>query len=107
MNTYFLFGKYHLDQVCKITTDHNRQIGDLVSRLQGELTGCYALMSCNELLLNVELPTQDAAMQLTSALERLFGVTFCWELATPIDAFTSMIQLRDADREALETAAYE
>ena len=47
------------------------------------------------------------AVKLNSALESLLGLKFCWELATPIDEFTSIMQLRDVDREALETESYE
>ena len=107
MKTFFLFGKYHLDQVCKITTDQNRQIDDLVTKMGGQLISYHALMNRNELLLNVELPTEKNAVKLNSALESLLGLKFCWELATPIDEFTSIMQLRDADREALETESYE
>ena len=107
MNTFFLFGKYHLDQVCKITADQNRQIDDLVTQMGGQMIGYYALMNRNELLLNAELPTVETAVKLNSALESLLGLEFCWELATPIEAFTSIMQLRDVDREALETESYE
>ena len=86
MKTFFLFGKYHLDQVCNLTAGQNRQIDDLVKKMGGQLISYNALMNRNELLLNVELPKEKTAVKLNSALESLLGLKFCWELATPIEA---------------------
>ena len=87
MSTYVMFGKYSLDAVKAISARRTEQSMALFKKYGAELKSGYALLGDVDLLLVVDLPDTQHAMQLSAALAKLLGVSFTTAPAVTVEEF--------------------
>ena len=76
MATYFMFGRYSVEARGAITPARTQRARETVQALGGDIVTIYALLGEIDLVIILELPGTEAALQASVALSRLTGVTF-------------------------------
>ena len=77
MTTFLMFGKYSAEGVKGISSQRTKQAADLIKKHGGQVKAIYAMLGMADLLLIVDLPGVEAAMQTSVALGKLTGVNLC------------------------------
>ncbi len=76
MATYLMFGKYSLESAKAISAKRTVQAMDLVKKNGGQIKAVYVLLGDVDLVLVVDLPDTEHAMQTSVGLSKLLGVSF-------------------------------
>lgn len=76
MATYLMFGKYSLESAKAISAKRTTQAMDLVKKNGGQIKAVYVLLGEVDLVLVVDLPDTEHAMQTSVGLAKLLGVSF-------------------------------
>ena len=92
MATFFLFGKYSLEGLNGIKAERTDAVCSLIKELKGELTAMYALMGVHDVVLILEMPDLDQAMQASVALTRLTGISFTTSPAIKAEKFDLLVK---------------
>ena len=91
MATYVMFGTYSLEAVKAISAKRSTQALALVKKYGGELKAGYSLLGKVDIVMVVELPDNDRAMQLSAALTKLLGVSFTTSPAVTFEQFDKLM----------------
>ena len=91
MATFVMFGKYSLEAVKGISTKRTNQTLALIKKYGGELKAGYALLGDVDIVLVVELPDNEHAMQLSAALTKLLGISFKTHPAVTFEQFDKLM----------------
>ena len=91
MATFVLFGNYSMDAVKAISAKRSTQAMALVKKFGGEVKAGYALLGDVDIVLVVELPDNEHAMQLSAALMKLLGISFKTHPAVTFEQFDKLM----------------
>ena len=91
MATYLLFGKYSPDSAKSISSKRTTQTMDLIKKNGGQFKAGYALLGDIDLVLVVDLPDTEQAMQTSAALTRLLGISFTTAPAVMVEDFDKLM----------------
>lgn len=91
MATYFMFGKYSHDSIKQISAQRSKDAMKVISDAGGELKDGYALLGEYDLVLIVDLPGMQQAMQSSVALAKLLGIAFTTSPAMGIEEFDQLV----------------
>lgn len=91
MNTFFMFGKFASGAVEKISRDRVRQIVDTVALLGGEVQMMYGLLGPYDLLLIVQFPGMEQALQSSVTISRELNISFSTMPAIAVEAFDRLV----------------
>ena len=91
MATFMMFGKYSSDALKGISAERTSKAADLLKRHGGEITAMYALLGTNDLLLIVDLPGVEQAMQASVALNKTTGIAFTTSPAMKVEEFDKLM----------------
>jgi uncharacterized protein with GYD domain len=91
MATYVLFGRYSVEAAKAISPKRTKQSMDLIKKYGGELKAGYALLGKEDLVLVLDLPDNDRAMQTSAALTKLLGISFTTAPAVSLDQFDKLM----------------
>ncbi len=91
MATYLMFGKYSPESAKSISAKRTTQTMDLLKKYGGEYKSGYALLGDIDLVLVVDLPDTEHAMQASAALTRLLGISFTTAPAVMVEQFDKLI----------------
>ena len=91
MATFFMFGKYSADALKGISAKRTEKAAALVKKFGGEVKSGYALLGKYDLVLIVELPDTEKAMQTSVALSKLTGIGFTTSPAVSVEAFDKIM----------------
>ncbi len=91
MATYLMFGKYSLEGAKGISAKRSTQAMDILKKYGGELKAGYALLGDVDLVLVLDLPDTDRAIQTSAALGKLMGVSFSTSPAVTVDQFDKLL----------------
>lgn len=91
MTTYFLFGKYTPEALRKASAQRTQKAYQIIQRLGGRVKAVHALLGATDLLIQVELPGTQQAIQASLALTRLTGIGFSTSEAIPVSEFDKII----------------
>jgi uncharacterized protein with GYD domain len=91
MATFLMFGKYSAEAVKGISSQRTQQAAELIKQQGGQVKAIYAMLGMADLLLIVELPGVEAAMQASVALGKLTGVSFCTSPAVSVEEFDKLM----------------
>lgn len=86
-----MFGKYSLESVKAISAKRTDQTMAVIKQYGGELKSAYALLGDTDLVLIVELPDTQHAMQTSVALSKLLGIAFRTAPAVSVDEFDKLM----------------
>ena len=91
MATYFMFGKYSIDAVGKISAERTKNATAVIGDSGGELKAAYALLGETDLILIVEFASTEQAMKASVALSKLLGISFATSPAVSVEEFDKLI----------------
>jgi uncharacterized protein with GYD domain len=91
MATYLLFGSYTPESMKAVTASRTDEAIALIKRYGGEFKAGYALLGAVDLVVVLDLPDTEHAMQTSAALTRLLGVSFRTAPAVSIEAFDKLM----------------
>ncbi|HEX8992843.1 MAG TPA: GYD domain-containing protein [Anaerolineales bacterium] len=91
MATYLMFGKYSLESAKAISTKRTVQAMDLIKKNGGQIKASYVLLGEVDLVLVVDLPDTEHAMQTSVALAKLLGVSFTTAPAITAEEFDKLM----------------
>jgi uncharacterized protein with GYD domain len=91
MATYLMFGKYSLEAAKAISAKRTNQAAALIKKNGGELKTGYALLGEVDLVLVVDLPDTERAMQTSAALTKLLGISFTTAPAVSVEQFDKLM----------------
>ncbi len=91
MATYLMFGKYSPDSAKSISPRRTTQARDLIKKNGGEFKTGYALLGDIDLVLVVDLPDTERAMQTSAALTKLLGISITTAPAVMVEQFDKLM----------------
>jgi uncharacterized protein with GYD domain len=91
MATYLMFGKYSKDSVKAISAKRTDKAAAMIKENGGELKEGYALLGDYDLVLIVDLPDTEHAMQTSVALSGLLGISFSTTPAISVADFDKLV----------------
>lgn len=91
MAIFLMFGKYSAEAVKQISAERTAKAEDLAKKFQGRITGMYAMLGAYDLLLIVELPGPEQAMQFSVSLAKLTGIAFTTAPAVTVADFDKLM----------------
>jgi uncharacterized protein with GYD domain len=91
MATFLMFGKYSAEGVKGISAQRTKKAADLIKKQGGQVKGIYAMLGMADLLVIVDLPGVEAAMQTSVALGKLTGISFCTSPAVSVEEFDKLM----------------
>jgi uncharacterized protein with GYD domain len=92
MATYFMFGEYSPDVVKEISAERTEKATALIRKFGGEVKSGYALLGQHDLVLIVDLPGTEQAMQTSAALTKLLGISFTTSPAVTVEDFDKIME---------------
>jgi uncharacterized protein with GYD domain len=92
MTTYFMFGSYSVDAVKKISARRTEKAVELIAEHGGKLKAGYALLGEYDIVLIVDLPGTEQAMETSVALTELLGISFTTAPAVTVEAFDEFME---------------
>ena len=95
MATFFMFGKYSINALQKVSPTRTREAKNLVARYQGEIKDMYALLGEKDLVFIVELPSIEEAIKVSIGLSKLTGIAFMTSPAISVEEFDVFAQGED------------
>jgi uncharacterized protein with GYD domain len=91
MPTFLMFGKYSAEGVKGISAQRTKKAADLVKKQGGQIKAMYAMLGMADLLLIVDLPGVETAIQTSVALGQMTGVSFCTSPAVTVEEFDKLL----------------
>lgn len=91
MGTFFMFGKYSSEALKGMSAKRTDEANSLIKKLGGEVISIYALIGEYDLVLIVNFPGIEQAMQASVALSKLTGVSFTTSPAIGVEEFDKII----------------
>lgn len=90
MATFLMFGKYSAPALKEMSPARTTKVAALIKNLGGEVKAMYAMLGESDLLLVVNLPGVDAAMQASLALAKMTGIAFTTCPAVTVEEFDKL-----------------
>ena len=90
MATFVMFGNYTQGSMEDISASRTERAQGAIRAHGGETIGIYALLGAFDLMLIVELPDVETAMQVSLELTRLTGIGFQTSPAVDVAAFDAL-----------------
>lgn len=91
MSSYFLFGTYSEKAIKGVSAARTKKVNDTVKKLGGKVISIYALFGEHDLVVIVELPSMEKAIQLSTSLFKLTGISFSTHPAFEVKAFDKLV----------------
>ncbi|KPL18101.1 MAG: hypothetical protein AMJ93_14205 [Anaerolineae bacterium SM23_84] len=91
MATFFMFGRYSMGAVGKISAARTDATIAVIEELGGELKEAYALLGKEDLVFIVEFPGIKQAMKASVELAKLLGVSFTTAPAITVAEFDKLV----------------
>jgi uncharacterized protein with GYD domain len=91
MTTFLMFGKYSAQAIKEMSPARTQKAVALIKQLGGEVKAMYALLGETDLLLVVNLPAVESAMQASLALGRMTGISFTTAPAVSVEEFDKLV----------------
>ncbi|MBC8447504.1 MAG: GYD domain-containing protein [Chloroflexi bacterium] len=91
MATYFMFGKYSMDAVGKISAGRTEKGAAIIGDCGGEAKAAYVLLGDVDLVLIADFPSTEAAMKASVALSKEMGIGFTTAPAISVEEFDKLI----------------
>lgn len=91
MAAFMMFGRYSSEALKGISPDRTSMAGDLLKKFGGEVNAIYALLGTSDLVLIVDLPGVEQAMQASIALGKATGISFSTSPALKVESFDNLM----------------
>ena len=87
MSKFFMFGKYNSEAIKGISADRTKTATGIIEKFGGKIDHAYALLGEFDLVLIVDLPGIQEAIQVSIALNKLTLVSFSTSPAMSVEEF--------------------
>jgi len=87
MATYLMFGTYSPEAMRAVSSKRTDEAQAVIRKYGGEYKAAYALLGEVDLVVIVDLPDTEHAMQISAALTKLLGISFRTAPAVSIEDF--------------------
>ena len=91
MATYFMFGQYSADAIEEISAERTAKAAALIEQHGGEFKSGYALLGQYDIVLIVDFPGTEEAMQASVGLAKLLGIAFTTSPAVTVEKFDELM----------------
>jgi uncharacterized protein with GYD domain len=91
MASYFMFGKYSIDTLARISAIRTKDANAIIGDCGGILKAAYALFGETDLVLIVEFPSIEKAMKASVSLAKRLGIAFKTVPAFSVEEFDKLI----------------
>jgi uncharacterized protein with GYD domain len=91
MATFLMFGKYSAEGVKGISSQRTKKAADLIKKQGGQIKAMYAMLGMADLLLIVDLPGVEEAIQASVTLGQMTGISFCTSPAVTVEEFDKLM----------------
>ena len=91
MATYLMFGTYSPEAMRAISSKRTDEAQEVIRKYGGELKAAFALLGEVDLVVIVDLPDTEHAMQTSAALTKLLGISFRTAPAVSIETFDKLM----------------
>jgi uncharacterized protein with GYD domain len=91
MAIYVMFGTYSSEALRAVSSQRTDDAAAVIKKHGGELKAVYALLGEVDLVVIVDLPDIEHAMQTSVALNKLLGISFRTAPAVSIEAFDKLM----------------
>ena len=91
MASYLMFGRYSPEALKAISAKRSDEAMALIKKYGGEYKAGYALLGDVDLVVVVNLPDTEHAIQVSAALTKLLGISFRTAPAISIEQFDKLM----------------
>ena len=91
MASYLMFGQYSPEALKAVSAKRSDEAMALIKKYGGEFKAGYALLGDVDLVVVVDLPDTEHAMQVSAALTKLLGISFRTAPAISIEQFDKLM----------------
>jgi len=91
MASYIMFGKYSPEALKAVSAKRSDDAMALIKKYGGEFKSGYALLGDVDLVVIVNIPDTEHAMQVSAALTKLLGISFRTAPAISIEQFDKLM----------------
>jgi uncharacterized protein with GYD domain len=91
MATYLMFGTYSPEAMQAVSSKRTDEAQAIIRQYGGEYKAGYALLGGVDLVVIVDLPDTEHALQASAALTKLLGISFRTAPAVSIEAFDKLM----------------
>lgn len=91
MASYLMFGRYSPEALKAISAKRSDEAMALIKEYGGEYKAGYALLGDVDLVVVVNIPDTEHAMQVSAALTKLLGISFRTAPAISIEQFDKLM----------------
>ena len=91
MATFLMFGKYSAEAIKGITAARTKKAVTVLKKHGGTVQAMYALLGKHDLVLVVNFPGVEKALQGSVALNKLTGIAFTTAPAIPVEDFDRLM----------------
>jgi len=91
MATYLLFGTYSQDSIQEISAARTEKALKLIKKKGGEYKAGYALLGEQDVLIVVDLPGIEQAIQVSVGLSKMLGIAFTTSPAVSLEEFDKLV----------------
>ncbi len=91
MSTFLMFGKYSAEAAKGISAARTTKATKAIKAVGGKVRGAYTLLGVHDLVFIVDLPSIDAAMEVSIALLKLTGIEFVTAPAVEVTDFDALV----------------
>ena len=95
MSTYFMFGNYSAEAAKGISAERTARATRIIRAAGGDVRNAYSLLGAHDLVLIVDLPSVDVAMEISIALLKLTGIAFTTSPAVEVSRFDVLVAGKD------------
>lgn len=92
MATYLMFGKYSAEAMKDITADRTKKVVGLLGKLGAKVQAMYALLGEHDLVLVLDIPSNEDAMKASVAMSTLTGIAFKTCPAVTVEQFDELLE---------------
>ncbi len=93
MSTYFMIGKYSFEALKEVSAARTKKAEHLIARYQGTIKDMYVLMGQYDLVMIVDLPSNEDAIKVSTTLTNMTGISFMTSPAISVDDFDIFAQM--------------
>ncbi len=92
MSTYYMFGKYSVKAIGKISPSRTDECTKVIEDFGGEILLMHALLGQHDLVFIVNFPDNESALKASLVLTRITGIAFSTAPATSVDHFDKVVK---------------
>ncbi|MDJ0862319.1 MAG: GYD domain-containing protein [Gammaproteobacteria bacterium] len=91
MPIFMMFGKYTAEASRGISAERTSEAKEIIKSHGGKVVSMYAVLGEHDLVLTLDLPSAEAAIATSAALNSLTGISFTTSPVVEVEKFDRLI----------------